>query len=193
MLTASEWIQISVGVVLLLTLLAVAWYAHETRRMAKATEKLAIESERQRLARNDALISVCASGAIAESSTREVSPLGIRVVCSNAGPGSAYNVEPIIIGDRRVGNVRTDWANGDYSCGPNRLTRAPWAVLPVGQSDDRWWEITWAVGYECVAVALYKDGLSRLWASAYGFRLEESGLVSTEAIPPHIQGNLPAS
>jgi hypothetical protein len=45
-LNANDGIQIGVGVVLALTLLAVVWYACETRKQAKATVKLAEASMR---------------------------------------------------------------------------------------------------------------------------------------------------
>jgi len=150
--------------------------------MAIATSVLAAEAKQQRLAPNDLLISVYASF-VWENAVVVLSR-------SNVGPGSAYQVEPLIIVARSVQEVRADWAKGDYSCGPSKLTRAPWAVLSAGQSIDYQWGITHALGREFVAVALYKDRLGRPWASAYGFRMEEGGLDSTGAIPPHLQGDL---
>lgn len=44
----SEAIQLGVGVVLGLTLVAVLWYAWETRRMGQATQRLAEEAQKQR-------------------------------------------------------------------------------------------------------------------------------------------------
>ena len=40
-MSTGEWIQISVGVVLTLTLLAVCWYAWEARKQAKASARVA--------------------------------------------------------------------------------------------------------------------------------------------------------
>jgi hypothetical protein len=46
-MTTADWIQISVGAVLTLTLLVLLWYAWQTRRQANATEALALEARRQ--------------------------------------------------------------------------------------------------------------------------------------------------
>lgn len=76
-MSVANWIDAGVGVVLLLTLGSVLWYAYETRRMRQ-------EMERQRLAAIEPIIVLEIVGWMVSS---------LDVMLSNVGKGPAFNIE----------------------------------------------------------------------------------------------------
>lgn len=184
-MTTSDWIQLSVGIVLSLTLVAVIWYAWETRKMAKATETLAKEAETQRLALYEPSIQPY----VRHHPRNEMGSARFHeweILFPNTGQGDAYQVEPTILLDRDPNYCEEAWTKGKHPANePQRVTREPWPIIPIGASQD-WGLDTLGSAKDYVVAAMYKDRIDRLFISGYGFRMEQDGMRPTKAIPPRL-------
>lgn len=92
-MTTGEWIQISVGAVLTLTLGAILWYAWEARKQAKASAAMAVEMAEQRLAAYQPLVVVQLP-----QKALEYYPARVAFTVKNVGSGPAIDVADELVG-----------------------------------------------------------------------------------------------
>ena len=178
----SDWIQLAVGIVLFLTLIAVVWYANEARTMAKATVQLAEESQRQRQALWEPWIQPYVRKG------PEMPFAGWEVTYSNTGQGDAYQVERLIVLNTDAASCRQSWEEGEHPSNATQVTTtSPWPHIPAGSSQT--WSLDSLGGADSyMAVAVYKDRFRRSFVAGYGFRREGDGMRPTEAIAPMLLG-----
>ena len=155
-MTTGEWIQISVGVVLTLTLLAVCWYAWEARKQAKASARMAEEMRRQRLSVSQPVV-VVRILRVDELPSRHT----VRLRATNAGNGPAIRVR------RTVSHPSLRVSNGA------KEHTQEWSVLLANEEQDMTFVLS-----DPVEVA---GGMLRVeWLDIHGQQFSLSASLKTE-------------
>lgn len=179
-----DWVQIWNGVVLFLTLVAILVYVCETRRMAKATSKMAEEAEQQRLALWEPWIQPYVRAQTI--GIDKVTHTGrYEVLYPNTGKGDAYRVERYVL-TNTTADVFADGCSGGRHPNqyPGKVNSDAWPHIPSGAPQD--WIVDPLAAGSCVAVALYRDRFGRQFISGYAFRVEHGNIRSTSAIAPRL-------
>lgn len=181
-----DWVQVGNGVVLFLTLVAVLWYVWETRRMAKASSKMAEEAEQQRLALWEPWIQPYVR-AQKHGINGGTYTGRYEVLYPNTGKGDAYRVERYILMDTTADVFEKECKKGRHpNQYPGKIGSDAWPHIPSGAPQN--WIIDPLSNDSYVAVALYTDRFGRQFISGYAFRVEDGNMRSVSAIAPQLFG-----
>ena len=160
-LTVSDWIQLGVGIVLTLTLVAIVYYAAQTKKQAEATLKMVEETTEQRLSSMMPALVIKIDMPIGNA---YLSTQMIQCLLKNVGPGPALEIL-----------LSENFAPEKEGVSKVEFLR-PGECISIFFVSDTYMKS--GVRPNDKVFLQYKDCFGRSWETAYGLELDEERRLS---------------